>query len=138
MNFTISELCKSTTAKRKGIDNTPTEAIKVELTKLINNVLQPLRDAYKKPIVVNSGYRCPDLNKAVGGVKTSQHLVGQAADIRSVSDSKTDNKELFDLACKLVKTGKITVGQLINEYDYDWIHISIPDTKHKNQILAIK
>lgn len=138
MNFTVDELCRSKTAQRRGIDNTPTPSIRVNLEKLIVNVLQPLRDKYGKPIIVDSGYRCPKLNQVVGGAKTSQHLYGQAADIHTVSDSVKDNKELFDLAKQMIENKEIVVGQLINEYNYNWVHISIPDGKHKNQILAIK
>lgn len=138
MNFTVDELCRSKTAQRRGIDNTPTPSIRVNLEKLIANVLQPLRDKYGKPIIVDSGYRCPKLNQVVGGAKTSQHLYGQAADIHTVSDSVKDNKELFDLAKQMIENKEIVVGQLINEYNYNWVHISIPDGKHKNQILAIK
>ena len=138
MNFTVDELCRSKTAQRRGIDNTPTPSIRVNLEKLIANVLQPLRDKYGKPIIVDSGYRCPKLNQVVGGAKTSQHLFGQAADIHTVSDSVKDNKELFDLAKQMIENKEIVVGQLINEYNYNWVHISIPDGKHKNQILAIK
>lgn len=134
MNFTISELVKSPTAERLHIDNNPSGVIIMRLTELIRTILQPIRDAYKKPIYVSSGYRCPKLNKAVGGVPTSQHVRGEAADIYV----KGDNKELFILAKKLIDEGKITVGQLIDEYNYKWIHISLPTSKHKNQILHIK
>ena len=71
MNFTVNELCKSKTATRKGIDNTPTSKVKENLEKLIKNVLQPLRDKFGEPIIVDSGYRCPKLNTAVGGAKTT-------------------------------------------------------------------
>ena len=66
--FSIEELCKSDTATEKGIDNTPSSEVVEKLNMLIDNVLDPLREAYGKPIYVNSGYRCPALNKAVGGV----------------------------------------------------------------------
>ena len=68
---------------------------------LIENVLDPLREAYGKPIVVTSGFRCKKLNKAVGGSPSSQHLLGLDADIRTIEDTKTENKKLFDLAQKL-------------------------------------
>lgn len=110
MNFTVDELCRSKTAQRRGINNTPTPSIRVNLEKLIANVLQPLRDKYGKPIIVDSGYRCPKLNQAVGGAKTSQHLYGQAADIHTVSDSVKDNKELFDLAKQMIENKEIVVG----------------------------
>lgn len=73
--FTISELCKSDTAKQLRIDNTPSEKIKGNLTKLIE-FLNPLREAWGSPIKVTSGYRCPKLNRAVGGSTTSAHLKG--------------------------------------------------------------
>ena len=66
--FTIEELTRSTTARQRGIDNTPSQQVIDNLTALVNNVLDPLRQAWGKPIHVNSGYRCPALNKAVGGV----------------------------------------------------------------------
>jgi len=137
-NFTLDELTKSATAKRLNINNEPSEEILSNLMALANKILQPIRDAYGQPIVVGSGYRCPKLNKAVGGVPTSQHMKGEAADIHTVSDTVQHNKELFKLIEKMVKDGKIIVGQLIDEYNYNWIHISLPNSKHKNQILHIK
>ena len=92
--FTIAELCKSTTADRLGINNRCKQEHVVNLTALVNNVLDPLREWYGKPIRVNSGYRCPDLNKAVKGSSTSQHMSGQAADIDT--GDRQQNKLLFD------------------------------------------
>ncbi len=137
-NFTIQELTKSATATRLKIDNTPSQRIIKNLTELATKVLQPIRDKYGKPIIVTSGYRCEQLNKAVGGVTFSQHCQGQAADIKSVSDSVDDNKALFDLIVKMIKSGEIVVGQLIDEYNYDWLHISTPSNNKTNQILHIK
>lgn len=136
-NFTLEELTASPTAKAKGIDNTPSQKVIAELTKLAKTVLQPLRETYGKPIIVTSGYRCPALNTAIKGAKTSQHMLGQAADIKSKSDTPKDNKEIFDLAVKLMKEGKIDTGQIIDEYNYDWVHISTRGNHH-NQILHIK
>lgn len=136
-HFTISELTRSATANRLGIDNTPSDAIKKNLEKLINTVLDPLREAWGAPIIVTSGYRCPALNRAVKGSKTSQHVLGQAADIKTVGDKPESNKKLFELAKKMIEDGRIVVGQLIDEYGYDWIHISTVGG-HKNQILHIK
>lgn len=118
--FTLTELTKSATAMRKKIDNTPTEAVKKNLTALVDKVLDPLREAWGQPIVVSSGYRSPKLNRAVGGVASSQHLLGQAADIHTVSDKPSENKKLYDLIKKL----KLPVDQCINEYGYNWIHVS--------------
>ena len=83
--FTIEEMTKSSTAKAKDIDNTPSQEILVKLQKLIEAILDPLREWYGKPIKVNSGYRCEALNKAVGSkANNSQHLYGEAADIMQV------------------------------------------------------
>ena len=118
-NFTLEELIKSATAQRLGIDNNPSVVVKNKLATLCRKVLQPLRNKYGKSIVVTCGYRCPRLNKAVGGASTSDHLYGNAADIRSQSDSRADNKALFDLLVKMMKNGEIGVKQIINEYDPD-------------------
>lgn len=136
-NFTAEELIRSATAHRLGIDNTPSETIERNLTRLAENVLEPLREAWGKPIVVSSGYRCPALNKAVGGVSNSQHLLGEAADIHSLSGHPEDNKALFATAICLMHDGKIDVGQLIDEYGFNWIHISLSTAMLHNQILHI-
>lgn len=85
-NFSYEELTHSNVAERKGLKNRP--RTKEEEKKVIENlkalcmeVLQPLRDFLGKPVVISSGYRCPELNKAVGGVRNSQHMKGEAADI---------------------------------------------------------
>ena len=135
--FTLRELTRSATAARLGIDNTPDEKVTANLIRLAETVLDPLREAYGKPIIVSSGYRCPKLNKAVGGARTSQHMYGQAADIHSVGDDPKENKVIFDTAARLVEEGRIKVGQLIDEYGYNWVHISTPGG-HLNQILHIK
>lgn len=138
-NFTYEELVNSATAKRLKIDNTPNEEQKEKLKKLAVEILQPIRDKYGKPIVVTSGFRCIKLNSAIGGAKTSQHCKGEAADIRSVSDTRKDNIELFNLILQMLKDKEIKVGQLIDEYGYNWVHVSLPRSgKVNNQILHIK
>jgi len=74
--FTIPELTASAKARALGIDNTPPPGVKIKLSTLVNNLLDPIREKWGGPITVNSGYRCPTLNKAVGGVPTSQHVRG--------------------------------------------------------------
>ena len=130
--FTIHELTQSDTALQKGIDNTPPPAIKVKLTSLINNLLDPIREAWGSPISVNSGYRCPVLNKAVGGVSTSQHQKGEAADITVGSPEL--NRQLFDLIAK----GDFDFDQLIDESNYSWVHISYATGKNRHAILHLK
>lgn len=131
--FTIQEMTESDTANKKGIKNIPSAEEETNLVALIEKILDPLREAYGKPIVVTSGYRCKALNQAVKGASTSQHLYGQAADIRSVSDSKEENKKLFNL----VKQLNLPFDQLINEYDFDWVHVSY-SSRNRKQILNIK
>lgn len=80
-NFSLSEFTRSATADALGIDNTPSGEVVANLTALCRDVLQPLRDAWGEPLHINSGYRCQALNKAVGGVKASQHTTGNACDI---------------------------------------------------------
>lgn len=128
--FTIKELCKSSSAIKHNIDNTPDEEVIKNIEQLIENVLDPLREAWGKSIIVNSGYRCPKLNKVVGGAKTSQHITGCAADI--TTGSKEDNKKLFDLAQQL----KLPFDQLIDENGFSWIHISY-STRNRRQILHL-
>ena len=130
--FTIDELCKSATAKRLKIDNTPDATVKKCLTDLVEKVLDPLREAWGHPIIVSSGYRCEKLNKAVGGAATSQHKLGQAADIHTVSDKVSDNKKLYELIKKL----NLPVDQCINEYGYNWIHVSY-GPRHRRSYLKI-
>ena len=117
--FTIEELCKSETAKKLSIDNTPTDKAVENMTRLINVVLDPLREAYGKPITTNSGYRSPALNKVTKGAsKTSQHMTGEAVDI--TVKSKEGNKWLFDYI-----KDNLPYDQLIDEYNYSWVHVSL-------------
>lgn len=130
--FTISELCASETARAKGIDNTPTKQITDNLHLLITECLNPIREAYGKPIKVTSGYRCAELNKAVGGKSTSQHLKGYAVDIVGKTDGET--KRIFDIAKALWN-----FDQLLFEYNTrgsKWVHISYV-SKDKNRLQAI-
>lgn len=131
--FTIKELSNSSTAIQHKVDNTPTKEIEKNLEALVDNILDPLREAYGKPIIVNSGYRCSKLNALVKGSKTSQHVLGQAVDIRTMSNTSIDNKKLFDLIQEL----KLPFDQLIDEYNFSWVHVSY-SPKNRRQILHIK
>lgn len=79
--FTIEELCKSETAERLGIDNTPSEEVVENLTYFGEKILDPLRESWGSAIIVNSGFRCPKLNKATGGSETSVHPLGWGVDL---------------------------------------------------------
>ena len=136
-NFSYDELIASATARRLGLDNRPTPEEKEKLRQLAEDILQPIRDAWNSPIVVTSGYRSEAVNKAVGGVSNSQHRLGEAADIKV--GGKERNRKLFNFIYKMIAKGDIKVGQLIDEYSYSWIHISLPRKgKENNQILHIK
>ena len=136
-NFTLAELIYSATAVKKGIDNKPTEEHYKNMVSLCKNVLQPLREKLGKPITVNSCYRCPKLNAAVGGVKTSQHCNGQAADIEVMGMSN------YDLACYI--RDNFEFDQLIlefcdnlkNDKNSGWVHVSYKDSGNRKQTLTI-
>jgi len=129
-HISFEEATQSPTAKRLGIDNTPTPDILINMKRVAVTCFEPLRNWYKKPIKINSFYRCTLLNNAVGGSKTSQHCKGEAIDMSG--GSKEENKKIFDW-CK----ANLVFDQLINEYDYSWIHISFRLTDNRNQVLAI-
>ncbi len=128
--FTLPEMTASAMAKVIGVKNTPDQEAVDNLNALMDNILDPLREAYGKPIIVNSGYRCPKLNKAVGGVANSQHLTGQAADIRGQSNKPEEIKKLYDL-CKSLG---LDVDQCLHEGT--WLHVSYrKDGKNRRQFL---
>lgn len=116
-NFTMNELTDSATARQLGIQNIPSAEAKANLVALAENILDKARDAWGKPIIVNSGYRCPRLNKVVGGVSNSQHVTGEAADI--TTGTKYGNKWLFNYI-----KDNCDYDQLIDERDYTWVHVS--------------
>ena len=129
--FTIGELCKSDTALAKNIENTPDNTTIGKLNVLMVECLDKVRALWGKPIGVNSGYRSPELNRAVGGAKNSQHLRGEAADI--TTGSKENNRELFDL----IVASDIPFDQLIDESGYRWLHISYCTDYNRKQVLHL-
>lgn len=147
--FTIAELCASATATAKGIDNTPTPGIAQNLERLVANILDPLREAWGSPVDVTSGYRCPELNKAVGGVRNSQHMTGQAADIRIYSRDtegryirdKNGNK-IIDRAAnrrlfQLIQSMGLPFDQLIDESNFSWVHVSYDTARNRREVLKL-
>lgn len=130
--FTIAELCKSDTADRLGIDNRLPKDLLPNVENLITEVLDPLREWYGKPITVNSGFRSPALNKAVGGSATSDHMKGRAADI--TGGSPAENKKLFNL----VQSLNLPFDQLIDEKNFAWVHVSYRGQKeNRKQVLKL-
>ena len=101
--FSISEMLKSDTAIKQRLWNGAPKEAEENLRALVDEVLDPLREAYGRPIRVNSGYRCPRLNTLVGGTPNSQHMRGEAADIQPVVGNEAD---LPELARILIENGK--------------------------------
>lgn len=130
-HFTLNELTRSDTATRLHIDNTPDEAAVAALNGLVDNVLDPLREALGMPITVTSGYRCPQLNKVVGGVYTSQHQTGHAADV--TTGDRVLNRKLF----QLIQDLKLPFDQLIDEKNFAWVHVSHDERRGRRQVLKL-
>jgi len=134
-HFTMEELCASATAKAKGIINQPTTQQMVNLVYLCAYVLEPLRVAMNEPIKIGSGFRCEKLNKAVGGVKNSQHMTGQAVDLCIDGDLKKGKKWFAYIRDHL------PFDQLIWEHNSKgnyWVHVSYvyPDFgKNRKQVI---
>ena len=133
--FTIGELSQSNEADKRGIPNHPNTAQKMNMEKLIDRVLDPIRSLYGKPIYVNSGFRCLTLNRVVGGAKNSSHLYGMAADI--TGGSKEENKKIWDVIMFLYQEGDIEFDQLIDESQLSWIHISYNEDNNRCQVLKL-
>ena len=135
MHFTLDELYASATAKARGIQNKPGTAEIINLVYLAAYVLEPLREAMGEPIKIGSGYRCQQLNRAVGGVSNSQHLTGQAADLCIDGDMKK-GKRWFEW----IKT-HLDFDQLIWEHNAKgtyWVHVSYvhpPFGRNRRQVI---
>lgn len=115
--FTIEELTHSATAALLGIDNTPSAEAVGNLTNLVENILDPVRERLGTPIYVNSGYRSPLLNRVVAGARKSYHMQGRAADI--TTRSFPVNRRLYKLLADFPHT------ELINEHNLQWIHVAL-------------
>ena len=132
--FSISELTASATALREGIDNRPSKCAYHLLHVLVEQLLDPIRKAWGKPIVVSSGYRCKQLNALIGGVKNSHHILGCAADI--IAGNRADHRRLFQLIQQMQEHGKIRFTQLIWEGGGRWIHLSYGPSDLRCQVIA--
>lgn len=129
-NFVLSELTKSNTAKRLGIKNEPTKEHMDNLQVLIRDLIQPIRDGIG-PIRISSGYRNPELNRAIGGSRKSQHCKGEALDLQFWEMGQMNNKAIYDW---VLESG-IEFDQMINEFDFAWIHISLKGEDNRRQVL---
>ncbi len=115
-NFSLEEMTRSDYAMRHGIDNESPDWVQSSLRVLCETVLQPLRDDIGDPIIVTSGYRSLPVNRGIGSSDNSQHLKGEAADIRAVG---IGSRELFDKIVSL----KLPFDQVIDEFG-SWVHVS--------------
>jgi hypothetical protein len=130
--FTIKELCYSDTAKKNKINNEPSEVIIEHLTEMVDNLLDPLREAWGSAIKVNSGYRCPSLNTKVGGSKGSSHMHGYAVDLRPSNRRMT---EFFEFVKNYLLENNVPFDQLIDERSGGsrWVHIGYKNSKGKQR-----
>ena len=140
-HFSLEEL----TTTKTGISNIPHENDINQLRILCRDILEPLREQISQcyghrdvsglpvyiPLIVDSGYRCPVLNKFVGGVPTSQHLLGQAADIHC----SLDTQRLYFTISRMVSKGQFNVGQCIWYRKSNFVHVSLPTITHKNEFI---
>ena len=129
-NFALSEITHSNTAKRLGIENEPTEEHLQNMQNLINLLIQPMRDSLG-PIRISSGYRNPQLNRAIGGSSSSQHCKGEALDIQFWQMGKMMNELIYEW----VLDSGLEFDQMINEFDFAWIHISLKAKDNRKQVL---
>lgn len=129
-NFSLYELLVSQEATRLNMSEqfNPPDAVVNNLKALCVNILQPLREAIRIPLQISSGYRCPALNTRIGGATNSQHVTGNAADIQCF---KIGNEKLL----KKIKELNLPFDQMINEFNYAWVHVSFDPARNRRQIL---
>ena len=134
-NFTLNEFEYSETAIKKNIENKAPDYVIVNLKELCINLLEPLRAKINKPIRILSGYRCEELNKAVGGVGNSKHLEGYAADITIEGLS---HPELFNFIKKYLKFDQLILEHVKEDNPFSgWVHVSWVGVNNRNQALKI-
>lgn len=129
--FSFSEFERSDTAARLKIDNRMPELAEAHVVELVDILLDPLREAWGGPLTVTSGYRCPELNRAVGGSETSAHLAGWAADLVPASEDPRGVQGLVDFAVEWLTATGLPFDQLIDERSGGsrWLHLGIRNLK---------
>ena len=134
-NLNLAEITRSDTAKRHGIDNTPTAEHLENFKLLADKVFEPIREHFKTPIFISSGYRSKALNSFIKGSTSSQHCTGQAIDIdMDGSNGEVTNRMVFDFI-----KNKLDFDQLIwefgTDFNPDWVHVSYVKGKNRKQKL---
>ena len=132
-HFKFIEMVRSSKADEFNIDNWPKDADIMDNIIFTMECLDQIREEYGLPLFVSSGYRCPELNRAVGGVKTSQHIKGQAADIQLGSVEK--NRAFFNWCQDNIND--LPIDQLIDESNYSWVHLSFIKENQRHQVLHL-
>lgn len=134
-HLSIAELTRSESAKRLGLSNMPTEEHLDNLKKLADNIFEPIRNHFRCPILISSGYRSQGLNNAIGGVKGSDHLKGMAIDIdMDNTPNGVTNKMIFDYIKNNLKFRQL-IWEFGDSENPDWVHISYNENDLKNEIL---
>lgn len=128
-HFDLAEFTRSESAKRHGVSNQPTPEHLANIKILCEKVLEPIRIKFG-PINISSGYRSKVLNHYIGGSLSSQHCEGKAADIDMDDMSNATNKEIFEYI-----KNSLDFDQLINEFNYSWVHVSYNQGKNRKQVL---
>jgi hypothetical protein len=136
-NLSLAEVTRSETAKRRGISNMPTPEHIENFKKLAVNIFQPIREHFGKPILISSGYRSAELNKAIGGSLSSQHCSGEAIDI-DMDGTDITNAQIFNYI-----KDNLNFDQMIWEFgtdaNPDWVHVSFASNRsQRKQILVAK
>ena len=141
-HFKLEELLASDAAKKIKNQHSPSWEVVENLKKLVDRILEPVRERFGGPITVTSGFRNKLVNSYVNGSPTTQHEKGEAADIKASSWNR--QRELWELILEMIQNGEIEVGQLIHyspkqdpKSTPQWIHISLPGSHH-NQVLYKK
>lgn len=129
-HFSLAEFTRSQVAARRGIDNTPNEHVFENLATLCELILEPLRVDLGIPIRINSGFRCPELNSAIGGSRFSQHMTGNAGDI------DVPGMEPIEVAQKIIDLG-LPFDQLIHEFQ-SWVHVSYDSDRDRRAVLTAR
>jgi hypothetical protein len=136
-NLSLAEVTRSETAKRRGISNMPTPEHIENFKKLAINIFQPIREHFGKPILISSGYRSAELNKAISGSLSSQHCSGEAIDI-DMDGTDITNAQIFNYI-----KDNLNFDQMIWEFgtdaNPDWVHVSFAANRsQRKQILVAK
>lgn len=133
-SFSLQELSKSRTAKNRGWDNTPPPYAVENLKLLCEHVLQPVRDHFNLPVVISSGYRSANVNRAEGGAHSSQHLIGQAADFEIMG---VHNADVWRFIKTLPAFDQLIAEHLqLDDPNAGWIHVSYSSEKNRKQAIS--